>query len=132
MRGLACRRALVCLAETDVVRDRGRAYCDGLKASGWAGEVELLEVAGQGHCFHLVDFTCDDAVRQDDAIARSVLGLTEVIKKAVSEDRSRSITVDIPVRQQQPLDDLPTSELVVIASWYIWLQLRQSAKGETI
>ncbi|VAI18438.1 unnamed protein product [Triticum turgidum subsp. durum] len=70
MRGLACRRALVCLAETDVVRDRGRACCDGLKASGWAGEVELLEVAGQGHCFHLVDFTCDDAVRQDDAIAR--------------------------------------------------------------
>ncbi|KAM3275830.1 hypothetical protein ACQJBY_044293 [Aegilops geniculata] len=69
MRGLACRRALMCLAETDVVRDRGRAYCDGLKASGWAGEVELLEVAGQGHCFHLGNFACDDAVRQDDAIA---------------------------------------------------------------
>uniref|UniRef100_A0ACD5YEG5 Uncharacterized protein n=1 Tax=Avena sativa TaxID=4498 RepID=A0ACD5YEG5_AVESA len=68
--GLACGRVLVCLAETDVCRDRGRAYCEGLRASGWAGEVEVLEVAGQAHCFHLGDFACDDAVRQDDAIAR--------------------------------------------------------------
>ncbi|CAM0951728.1 unnamed protein product [Alopecurus aequalis] len=70
MERLACGRVLMCLAETDVCRDRGRAYCDGLRASGWAGEVELLEVAGQGHCFHLGNFTCDDAVRQDDAISR--------------------------------------------------------------
>lgn len=70
MRGLACGRVLMCLAETDVCRDRGRAYCEGLMASGWAGEVEVLELAGQGHCFHLGNFTCDDAVRQDDAIAR--------------------------------------------------------------
>lgn len=70
MEGLACGRVLVCLAETDVCRDRGRAYCEGLRASGWAGEVEVLEVAGQGHCFHLGNFTSDDAVRQDDAISR--------------------------------------------------------------
>ncbi|PUZ71034.1 hypothetical protein GQ55_2G282200 [Panicum hallii var. hallii] len=72
LQGLACARVLVCLAEKDVVRDRGRAYAEGLGASGWAGEVEVLEVAGQGHCFHLVDFACAGAVAQDDAIARFV------------------------------------------------------------
>ncbi|CAL5087974.1 unnamed protein product [Urochloa decumbens] len=72
LRGLACGRVLVCLAEKDVVRDRGRAYAEGLRASGWDGEVEVLEVAGQGHCFHLADFACADAVAQDDAIARFV------------------------------------------------------------
>ncbi|KAF7065758.1 hypothetical protein CFC21_071831, partial [Triticum aestivum] len=56
--------------ETNMIRNRGRAYCDGLKARRCAGEVELLEVAGQGHCFHLGNFTCDDVVRQDNAIAR--------------------------------------------------------------
>ncbi|KAF0913923.1 hypothetical protein E2562_025338 [Oryza meyeriana var. granulata] len=70
--GLACARVLVCLAEKDVISDRGRAYCEGLKASEWPGEVEVVEVAGHGHCFHLVDFNCDDAVRQDDAIAEFV------------------------------------------------------------
>ncbi|XP_006660708.1 tuliposide A-converting enzyme 1, chloroplastic-like [Oryza brachyantha] len=70
--GLACGRVLVCLAETDVIRDRGRAYCEGLKASGWPGELEVLEVAGHGHCFHLVDFNGEEAVKQDDAIAKFV------------------------------------------------------------
>ncbi|KAJ1272126.1 hypothetical protein BS78_06G179100 [Paspalum vaginatum] len=68
--GLQCGRVLVCLAEKDVLRDRGHAYCDGLRESGWAGEVEVVQAAGQGHCFHLSDFTSGDAVRQDDAIAR--------------------------------------------------------------
>ncbi|CAL5069217.1 unnamed protein product [Urochloa decumbens] len=67
---LPCRRVLVCLAEKDVLRDRGRAYCEGLRASGWCGEVEVVEAAGQGHCFHLADYTSGDAVRQDEAIAR--------------------------------------------------------------
>ncbi|RLM65677.1 tuliposide A-converting enzyme 1, chloroplastic-like isoform X1 [Panicum miliaceum] len=67
---LACGRVLVCLAEEDVLRDRGSAYCKGLRASGWAGELEVVEAAGQGHCFHLFDFTSGDAVRQDEAIAR--------------------------------------------------------------
>ncbi|KAG8049958.1 hypothetical protein GUJ93_ZPchr0009g889 [Zizania palustris] len=70
--GMACGRVLVCLADIDVLRDRGRAYCEGLNASGWPGEVEVVEVTGHGHCFHLVDFTCDEAVRQDDAIAKFV------------------------------------------------------------
>jgi acetyl esterase/lipase len=70
LRALACGRVLMCLAEEDVLRDRGRVYCEGLTASGWAGELEVVEAAGQGHCFHLSDFTSGDAVRQDKAIAR--------------------------------------------------------------
>ncbi|KAL6903825.1 hypothetical protein ACP4OV_004638 [Aristida adscensionis] len=62
MGALACRRVLVCLAEKDVLRDRGRAYCEGLRASGWAGELEVVEAAGRGHCFHLFNPTCGDAV----------------------------------------------------------------------
>ncbi|CAL5015598.1 unnamed protein product [Urochloa decumbens] len=70
LRALPCGRVLVCLAEEDVLRDRGRAYCEALRASGWGGEVEVVEAAGQGHCFHLADCTSGDAVRQDEAIAR--------------------------------------------------------------
>ncbi|OEL36643.1 hypothetical protein BAE44_0002338 [Dichanthelium oligosanthes] len=70
LRGLACGRVLVCLAEEGVLRDRGLAYREGLQASGWVGEQDVLEAAGQGHCFHLSDFTSGDAVKQDEAIAR--------------------------------------------------------------
>ncbi|KAL6652285.1 hypothetical protein ACP70R_011210 [Stipagrostis hirtigluma subsp. patula] len=70
MDGLACRGVLVCLAEKDALRDRGRAYCEGLRASGWAGELQVVEAAGQRHCFHVYDLTCAEAVKQDDAIAR--------------------------------------------------------------
>ncbi|CAN6217959.1 unnamed protein product [Urochloa humidicola] len=72
LRGLACGRVLVCLAEKDMVRDRGRAYAERLRSSGWDGEVEVLEVAGQDHCFHLADFASAGAIAQDDAIARFV------------------------------------------------------------
>ncbi|RLM73454.1 ent-kaurenoic acid oxidase 1-like [Panicum miliaceum] len=54
----------------DVLRDRGRAYCEGLRAGGWAEVLEVVEAAGQGHCFHQSDHTSADAVRQDEAIAR--------------------------------------------------------------
>ncbi|XP_004976421.1 tuliposide A-converting enzyme 1, chloroplastic isoform X2 [Setaria italica] len=75
LRALACGRVLVCLAEQDVLRDRGRAYCEGLAASGWAGELEVVQAAGQDHCFHLSDFTSGDAVWQDEAIARQSTGV---------------------------------------------------------
>ncbi|PKA55465.1 putative carboxylesterase 13 [Apostasia shenzhenica] len=50
---LGCRRALVCVAEEDPMRERGRAYYEMLKGSRWAGEVELVETKGEGHVFHL-------------------------------------------------------------------------------
>ncbi|PWA38846.1 putative carboxylesterase 12 [Artemisia annua] len=50
---LGCTRVLVCVAEKDLLRDRGLYYHDVLKKSGWEGQVDILEAKGEGHAFHL-------------------------------------------------------------------------------
>ncbi|CAK9154624.1 unnamed protein product [Ilex paraguariensis] len=56
--GLGCSKVLVCVAEKDPLRDRGVHYVEAVKEeSGWKGEVELVEVEGEDHCFHI--FTPD-------------------------------------------------------------------------
>lgn len=51
LRRLGCGRVLVCLAEEEL-RPRGKAYHDGLLASGWPEEdVELLDSVGEDHEF---------------------------------------------------------------------------------
>ncbi|ONK54902.1 uncharacterized protein A4U43_UnF9900 [Asparagus officinalis] len=52
LKGLGCRRAMVCVADCDRLAERGRAYCEVLRGSGWKGEVELVESKGE-HVFHL-------------------------------------------------------------------------------
>ncbi|KAL6661652.1 hypothetical protein ACP70R_001036 [Stipagrostis hirtigluma subsp. patula] len=66
---LACGRVLVCVGEGDVLRDRGRAYYDRLRASGWRGEAEIWQAPGKGHTFHLLEPHCDEAVAQDKVIS---------------------------------------------------------------
>ncbi|XP_062196541.1 2-hydroxyisoflavanone dehydratase-like [Phragmites australis] len=66
---LACRRVLVCVGESDVLRDRGRAYYDRLRASGWRGEAEIWQAPNKGHTFHLLEPHCDEAVAQDKVIS---------------------------------------------------------------
>ncbi|KAK3027239.1 hypothetical protein RJ639_041657 [Escallonia herrerae] len=51
--GLVCSRLLVCVGEKDKLRDRGVRYCEELRKSGWKGEVELVEIEGEDHCFHI-------------------------------------------------------------------------------
>ena len=53
--GLGCGRALVCVAEKDVLRDRGLLYYQALAGSGWMGVAELFETEGEDHAFHLFD-----------------------------------------------------------------------------
>ena len=60
------------------------------------------------------------------------LGLSEDIKKAIAEDRSGSITMEILQRAQDSADGLPKAELFAVAAWYIWWQRRQLVKGESI
>ncbi|KAH7655442.1 2-hydroxyisoflavanone dehydratase protein [Dioscorea alata] len=60
--GLGCEKAMVCVAGKDLLRDRGRLYYEKLKASGWKGEVELLESDGEDHVFHLFNPACDNAL----------------------------------------------------------------------
>ncbi|CAA0807551.1 Probable carboxylesterase 2 [Striga hermonthica] len=56
---LGCDRVLVCVAEKDLLRNRGLIYCEGLRKSGFRGPVELFESVGEGHVFHLLDPVCD-------------------------------------------------------------------------
>ncbi|KAF8023127.1 hypothetical protein BT93_F0584 [Corymbia citriodora subsp. variegata] len=53
--GLGCGRVLVCLAEKDLLRDRGRLYHEVLGRSGWTGAAEIMETEREGHAFHLYD-----------------------------------------------------------------------------
>ncbi|CAA3018222.1 2-hydroxyisoflavanone dehydratase-like [Olea europaea subsp. europaea] len=53
--GLACSRLLVCLAEKDAFTPRGILYVETLKKTGWNGEVKLVVVDGEDHCFHIFD-----------------------------------------------------------------------------
>ncbi|KAL2249632.1 UNVERIFIED_CONTAM: putative carboxylesterase 13 [Sesamum indicum] len=59
--GLGCRRVLVSVAEKDILRDRGRLYFEVLGGCGWMGMVEIHEVEGEGHCFHLFDLNHEKA-----------------------------------------------------------------------
>ena len=75
------------------------------------------------HCL----FTCPRAIE-----IWSELGLVDVITKAVAKDWSGSVTMEIISRAQVAAGELPLSELVVVAAWYIWWQRRQLVKGENI
>ncbi|XP_077251486.1 putative carboxylesterase 2 [Tasmannia lanceolata] len=59
--GLGCTRVLICVAEKDVLKDRGQLYHDALRESGWRGEVEFFETKGKDHVFHLFNPDCEEA-----------------------------------------------------------------------
>ncbi|KAH7833540.1 hypothetical protein Vadar_007367 [Vaccinium darrowii] len=59
---LGCDKVLVCVAEKDILRDRGWYYKEELEKSGWGGVVEVMEAEGENHVFHLFNPTCDKAV----------------------------------------------------------------------
>jgi acetyl esterase/lipase len=71
---LACDRVMVCVAEGDHLRWRGRAYAEALAAArGGDGQgVELLETEGEGHVFHLMKPDCDKAKEMFDRIVAFV------------------------------------------------------------
>ncbi|XP_061994332.1 2-hydroxyisoflavanone dehydratase-like [Rosa rugosa] len=52
--GLGCSKLLVCVSSKDELRDRGVWYYDLVKGSGFKGEVELFEVEGEEHAFHIL------------------------------------------------------------------------------
>lgn len=58
---LGCRRVLVCVAEKDVLRERGWIYYNALSRSGWIGVVQIEETHGEGHAFHLHDLASEKA-----------------------------------------------------------------------
>ncbi|XP_009593308.1 2-hydroxyisoflavanone dehydratase-like [Nicotiana tomentosiformis] len=52
---LGCSRLLVCVAEKDELRNLGIRYAEVVKKCGWKGEVEVVEVEGEGHCFQILN-----------------------------------------------------------------------------
>ncbi|XP_044500688.1 2-hydroxyisoflavanone dehydratase-like [Mangifera indica] len=58
---LGCRLLLVSVAELDVLRDRGVLYYNAVKESGWKGEVELVEMEGEDHAFHILNHETENA-----------------------------------------------------------------------
>ncbi|CAA2981510.1 probable carboxylesterase 2 [Olea europaea var. sylvestris] len=61
--GLACDRILVCTAENDILRDRGRLYYESLLKSQWQGKAEAFETEAEDHVFHLINPTSEKAVK---------------------------------------------------------------------
>lgn len=59
---LGCEKVLVLVAEKDFFRERGWAYHEAVKKSGWSGKLEIVETEGEVHVFHLLNPTCDKAV----------------------------------------------------------------------
>ncbi|KAL5724840.1 hypothetical protein ACHQM5_008051 [Ranunculus cassubicifolius] len=58
---LGTKRVLVCVAEKDALKDRGRLYYEKLGESGWDGVVEFMETQGVKHVFHLYNPSCEKA-----------------------------------------------------------------------
>jgi acetyl esterase/lipase len=66
---LACKRVLVTLSELDTFKERGMAYVEGLKESGWDGEVETYETKGEDHVYFLYQLKSDKAVKEMLSVA---------------------------------------------------------------
>ncbi|EHA8586392.1 Tuliposide A-converting enzyme 2, chloroplastic [Cocos nucifera] len=74
LKGLGCEKVLVCVAEKDVLRDGGRAYYEGVKKSGWRGDVEWLESEGEGHAFHVVKLNSEKALELMERTVKFING----------------------------------------------------------
>ncbi|KAJ4701786.1 Alpha/beta hydrolase-3 [Melia azedarach] len=59
--GLGCSRVLICVAEKDVLKDRGWLYYQELGRCGWIGVVEITETDGENHAFHIYDLQAEKA-----------------------------------------------------------------------
>lgn len=58
---LGCKKVLICVAEKDLLRDRGWYYKELLEKIGWGGVVEVIETEDEDHVFHMFKPTCDKA-----------------------------------------------------------------------
>jgi acetyl esterase/lipase len=76
LESLACEKVLVCVAERDVLRWRGKLYAEAVARArgGCCGEpsVELFESEGVGHVFYLLEPAAEKAKELLDRIAAFV------------------------------------------------------------
>ncbi|XP_052200929.1 probable carboxylesterase 2 [Diospyros lotus] len=67
--GLACGRVIVCVAEKDILRERGKLYYESLVKSGWKGAAEMAETEGEDHVFHIFNPLSEKAVKMIKRLA---------------------------------------------------------------
>ncbi|KAL9232840.1 hypothetical protein vseg_007904 [Gypsophila vaccaria] len=58
---LGCSKVLVVVAGNDLMKGSGVRYYEAVKASGFDGQVELFEVQGESHGFHVFNPDCEKA-----------------------------------------------------------------------
>lgn len=59
---LGCQRILICVAEDDILNERGKMYYRCLMRSKiWKGKAEMVETEGEDHVFHIFNPTCEKA-----------------------------------------------------------------------
>ncbi|KAK8491753.1 hypothetical protein V6N13_070141 [Hibiscus sabdariffa] len=71
--GLGCSRLLVSVAEKDLMRERGIMYYNAVKESGWKGEVELVDVDGEDHSFHILVHHSHNAKKHINRLASFIV-----------------------------------------------------------
>ncbi|KAK7280166.1 hypothetical protein RJT34_25228 [Clitoria ternatea] len=64
---LGCPKILIFVAGKDELRERGIWYYEAVKKSGWQGDVELVHVEGEEHCFQIYHPETD---KSKDMVAR--------------------------------------------------------------
>ncbi|CAL5016689.1 unnamed protein product [Urochloa decumbens] len=74
LENLACEKVLVCVAEGDVLRWRGKAYAEAVERArgGDEARVEVFESEGVGHVFYLMEPATEKAKELLDRIAAFV------------------------------------------------------------
>uniref|UniRef100_A0A8I6WWF3 Alpha/beta hydrolase fold-3 domain-containing protein n=1 Tax=Hordeum vulgare subsp. vulgare TaxID=112509 RepID=A0A8I6WWF3_HORVV len=73
-RQLGSGRVLVTTAELCWFVERARAYAEGIKACGWAGELEFYETKGEKQTYFLFKPDCDSAAKELTVVADFVKG----------------------------------------------------------
>ncbi|KAK3027241.1 hypothetical protein RJ639_041659, partial [Escallonia herrerae] len=108
--GIGCSRLLVCVSEKDELRERGARYHAAVKESGWRGEVALVEVQGEGHCFHVFSPDSENGKNLIRRLASFIMHLWI----AMASDKKEVATEVLPILRVykdgsvERLLDLPT------------------------
>nr|WRU92904.1 HID5 [Tabernanthe iboga] len=58
---ISCSKLFVCCAEKDELRETILLYVEALKKSGWKGEVDLVDVEAEDHCFQIYNTDTEKA-----------------------------------------------------------------------
>ncbi|KAL6859094.1 hypothetical protein ACP4OV_018096 [Aristida adscensionis] len=73
-RRLPAARVLMTVSEQDRLGPWQRAYVDALRGSGWAGEAQLYETPGEGHCYFLNNLASPKAAMHMATLAAFING----------------------------------------------------------